>query len=241
MKPREVVAFVNGAETIVRYLRPTVGAEMAVRSVFAAKARGDHIATVCNSDDPDELFSTYISYVREIIPLSEKAIAIVIDDVFPPQTLRFERVDPKNKEIMARWTAGSLRYDGVDEEAERMMDLLLNQASTPIEPKLDTQITFMRWSEAGNGVEPRGVFYYNDGEFGVLPFPQYADAAGAWEGAFKNITERDFIEEIPGLVGRSTVVSGAEFMRGSGVEDAALRALYKYGEEYYQKTGRSLF
>jgi hypothetical protein len=235
----DVVAFMRAAPTTARLVYPTIGRSFDAYPAFGGIAKGRKMGWV----SAGEPYTVAGSFVHEVIPVSDKRVRVRVDDYFPEQAIDFVRVE--DAQALTAYHTAFDRYDDAEDAANDELAAVMRRIPDKIdEPRLGYSLTFVRWSQLDletNERMPAGVIMKTEDGKGLwsYAFPSGQSQAGRWRKQH-NVPE-DVLKQLPRTAGFYTFISAPEKIRGQTWEDAGIRALYKYGADYFSETGRTLF
>lgn len=240
-----VVDFIANNRATSAYVMPAVGHVGKANPVFKAQGgERDRLALVVSGLGlQDGAYSVVGCFVRDLVQRKGGVgFRIGIDQAFPDQAIDIAKLDESNPQAVAAWESAHSDYDDSNDNIKgELADKLSAVPDYSGTPQLQFHAKFVRWSELVNGQQtPRGVILIApDRRLYALGFPNHEDDAMDWN-RFANCPD-DALEQLPSIVGRSTFVSVPETIKGESWEDAPLRALHKFGADYYNETGRTMF
>jgi len=238
MNSTELANFISNNRTTARLVYPDVGYGVGGYPAFRAIASGNKMAWV---GAPSEVYKTFI---RDIIPTGDR-VRVVCDAAFPVQAIDFKKVDPSDQQALAAWLHEHDAYDDAADSRDLDRELHEHLAAVPDYPDDDPKVPakFVRWSEFdpefGEQI-PFGVILRNpDGSLASMSFPRYSGEEKRWLN-WKD-TPADILDRLPAKAGHVVFISVPESIKADSWEDAPLRALHKFGADYFAETGRSAF
>lgn len=239
MTPAEILTFINGGPTAMRLIYPEVGWSKPWSYVFGGVSRDQRLAMV-GSGDPYFLFGAYVLRAER---LGADRVVASVDKLEPMKQILFERIPQDDQERIAGYTAALDDYDEVS-ETDGVMGMLNALLDTIQEPTSQRPFVLrhVQWGRfVGDAIEPRGIIMVSEdgSKLTAIPFPGYEQEAARWL-AWESVGPR-VLEELPDLAGAQTFISSVLTANGSDWDDASNIALFRFGADRYQSTGRSPF